>query len=303
MWKTWPNCPTISSNFSDWHSAISSTGLGLSCYPVAVNNGWLTRADAAERVLTALRFFEHSPQGPEPDVTGYKGFYYHFLDMKAGRRAGKCELSTVDSAFLLAGMLVAAAFFDADTAAEHEIRETAVSLYRRADWQWALYGVPCNANGWPTQIVEDVTIVHGGTPENGFISYRYRGYDESLLMHVLALGSSTFALPAECYGSWQKTFDWRKQYGIEYLHTGPLFIHQLSHCWLDLSGIVDRFMHDKGLDYFENSRRAVGVQRSYAEENPHNFRGYGPLAWGVSASDGPGPATKIVDNVERTFWM
>src|SRR5947199_4484589 len=108
--------------------SIAATGLGLSCYPVAVNNGWLKRADAAERVLTALRFFEHSPQGPELDTTGYKGFYYHFLEMKDGRRAGKCELSTVDSAFLLAGVLTAAAFFDAESPAECEIRETADAL-------------------------------------------------------------------------------------------------------------------------------------------------------------------------------
>ena len=283
--------------------SIAATGLGLSCYPVAVSNGWLERADAAERVLTALRFFEQSPQGPEPDVTGYKGFYYHFLEMKDGRRAGGCELSTVDSGFLLAGMLAAAAFFDSDEHAEHEIRKTADALYRRADWQWALYAIPCDANGWPTRTVEDVTIIHGGTPENGFISYRYQGYDESLLMHVLGLGSSTFALPPESYGAWQNTFDWRKQYGIEYLHAGPLFIHQLSHCWLDLRGIVDGFMQSKGLDYFENSRRALRVQQRYTEENPQKFRGYGPLCWGVSASDGPGPATKAVDDVDRVFWM
>src|SRR6478609_4435610 len=144
--------------------SIAATGLGLSCHPIAVVNGWLKRADAAERVLATLRFFEHSPQGPEPDVTGYKGFYYHFLEMKDGRRAGGCELSTLDSAFLLAGMLVAGGVFYADAPVEREIRETADALYRRADWQWALYGVPCDENGWPTKAVEDVTIVHGGTP-------------------------------------------------------------------------------------------------------------------------------------------
>ena len=290
-------------NRADSPCSIAATGLGLSCLPVAVNNGWLKRADAAESALTAVRFFEHSAQGPEPDVTGYKGFYYHFLEMNDGRRAGTCELSTVDSAFLLAGALLAGAFFDADVPAEREIRETAHALYRRADWQWALYGIPCNENGWPTRSVEDVTIVHGGTPENGFISYRYQGYDESLLMHVLALGSTTFALPPECYRAWQKTFDWRKQYGIEYLHMGPLFIHQLSCCWLDLRGIVDEFLQANGLDYFENSRRAVRVQQSYAEDNPQKFRGYGPLGWGLSASDGPGPATKNIDSVDRVFWM
>src|ERR1700676_1059981 len=283
--------------------SIAATGLGLSCHPIAVANSWLKRADAAERVLTALRFFDHSPQGPDPDVTGYKGFYYHFCEMNDGRRAGKCELSTVDSAFLLAGMIAAAAFFDADSAAECKIRETTDALLRRADWQWALSRGPWHENGWPTKAVEDVTIIHGGTPENGFISYRYQGYDESLLMHVLGLGSSTFALPPECYRAWQNTFDWRKLYGIEYLHAGPLFIHQLSHCWLDLRGIVDGFMQAKGLDYFENSRRAVRVQQSYAQENPHKFRGYGPLRWGVSASDGPGPATKTIENADRDFWM
>src|SRR5260370_17046028 len=98
-------------------------------------------------------------------------------------------------------------------------------------------------------------------------------------MHVLALGSSTFALPAESYQAWQKTFDWRKQYGIEYVHTGPLFIHQLSHCWLDFRGIFDAFMQGKGLDYFENSRRALRVQQSYAEEHPKKLRAYGPPSW------------------------
>src|SRR6202163_1857596 len=283
--------------------SIAATGLGLSCHPIAVANGWLKRADAAERVLTALQFFERSAQGPERDVTGYKGFYYHFLEMKDGRRAGTCELSTVDSAFLLAGMLMAGAFFDGDAAVEHEIRETADALYRRADWQWALYGVPSTANGWPTTTVEDVTIIHGGTRQSGSISYRYQGYDESLLMHVLALGASTFALPPECYRAWQKTFDWRQQYGIEYLHAGPLFIHQLSHCWLDFRGISDGFMQSRGLDYFENSRRAVRVQQSYAQENPQKCRDYGPLLWGLSASDGPGPATKTIENADRDFWM
>src|SRR6202521_2318707 len=113
--------------------SIAATGLGLSCHPIAVVNGWLKRADAAERVLTTLRFFDHSPQGPEPDVTGYKGFYYHFLEMNDGRRAGKCELSTVDSAFLLAGILAAAIFFDAVSGLEAEIGETADALFRRAD--------------------------------------------------------------------------------------------------------------------------------------------------------------------------
>src|SRR6202171_789145 len=115
--------------------SIAATGLGLSCHPIAVTNGLLERSDAAERVRAGLRFFDHSAQDPEPNVPGAKGFYYHFLEMKDGRRAGKCELSTVDSAFLFAGILMTAAFFDADTPDARDIRETADALFRRADWQ------------------------------------------------------------------------------------------------------------------------------------------------------------------------
>src|SRR5258706_2890036 len=112
--------------------SMAATGLAWSCHPMAVANSWLKREDAAERVLTALRFFDHSPQGPEPDVTGYKGFYYHFLEMKDGRRAGRCELSTVDSAFLLAGMLAAGGVFYAGAPPPRGKPETADALFCRA---------------------------------------------------------------------------------------------------------------------------------------------------------------------------
>ena len=101
---------------ADWPASIAATGLALASYPVAVERGFMPRAAAVERTLATLRFFWNSPQGPEPDATGYQGFYYHFLDMRTGRRAWQCELSTVDSAFLLAGALTAGMYFDADTA-------------------------------------------------------------------------------------------------------------------------------------------------------------------------------------------
>src|SRR3990172_3059024 len=122
---------------ADWPASIAATGLALASYPVAVERGFMPRAAAVERTLTTLRFFWNSPQGPEPDATGYQGFYYHFLDMQTGRRAWQCELSTVDSAFLLAGALTAGMYFAAHTLDEHEIRMLADALYRRADWQWA----------------------------------------------------------------------------------------------------------------------------------------------------------------------
>lgn len=96
----------------DWPASIAATGLALAAYLVGVERGFMSREVAVECTLRTLRFFWNSPQGPEPDATGYHGFYYHFLDMQSGRRAWQCELSTVDSAFLLAGALTAGAYFD-----------------------------------------------------------------------------------------------------------------------------------------------------------------------------------------------
>ncbi len=269
-------------------SSIAAVGFALACYPVGIERGWITREDAVERTLAVLRFFRNSPQDTTPDATGYKGFYYHFLDMTTGRRASGSELSTVDSGFLLAGMLTAAAFFDQDDELECEIRELTDLLYRRVDWQWA-----CNGGA---------TLTHGWTPENGFLPYRWEGYDEALLLYVLGLGSPTHPLPVESYAAWASSYQWKTVDGYEFLYSGPLFIHQYSHCWLDLRGIQDAFMRDRGIDYFENSRRATYAQQTYAIRNPLDFIGYGTNFWGLTASDGPGPTTRVIGGVERTFF-
>ena len=109
-------------------ASIAAVGFALTAYPIAVERKYLTRADAVRRTLATLRFFYDSPQGKEPDATGYKGFYYHFLDMKTGRRAGNCEISTIDSTYVLAGALTAATYFDRDTKNERDIRALAESL-------------------------------------------------------------------------------------------------------------------------------------------------------------------------------
>jgi hypothetical protein len=278
----------IDKTAADWPASIAATGLGLACYPVAVERGFMPRAAAVERTLNTLRFFWNSPQGPEPDVTGYKGFYYHFLDMQTGRRAWQCELSTVDSAFLLAGALTAGMYFAASTPDEHEIRMLADALYRRADWQWAQDG--------------GATVTHGWKSESGFLKYRWEGYDEALLLYILGLGSPMHPLPEESYAAWTSTYQWEHCYGQEYLYAGPLFTHQLSHVWIDFRGIQDAFMRDKGIDYFENSRRATYVQQQYAIHNPLKFKGYGRHCWGITASEGPGPDTFKVNGIERQFF-
>ena len=278
----------IDKNAPDWPASIAATGLALASYPVVVERGFMPRAAAAERTLTALRFFWNSPQGPEPDATGFQGFYYHFLDMQTGRRAWQSELSTVDSAFLLAGALAAGIYFNAGTSAEDEIRTLAEALYLRADWQWAQN--------------RGATVTHGWKPKRGFLKYRWQGYDEALLLYILGLGSPTYPLPESSYTAWASTYRWENIYGYEYLYAGPLFIHQLSHIWIDFRGIQDKFMREKGSDYFENSRRATYVQQRYAIENPLKFVGYGQCCWGITASDGPGPKTINVNGIKRKFY-
>lgn len=269
-------------------ASIAAVGLALAAYPVGVERGLLERGKARQKTLTTLRFFWNSPQGTEPDATGYKGFYYHFLDMETGRRAGGCELSTIDTTFLLAGMLTARAYFLEDSEDEQEIRRLADALYRRADWNWARNG--------------GATVTHGWKPESGFLRYRWEGYDEALLLYVLGLGSPTYPLPEESYPAWQSTSLWKKVHAYEFLYAGPLFIHQLSHLWIDFRGIQDAFMRDKGIDYFENSRRATYVQRQYAIENPLEFKGYAAECWGLTASDGPGWETRCLEGIERPFY-
>jgi hypothetical protein len=272
----------------DWPASIAATGLALAVYPVGVERGLITRPKAIERVLATLRFFWNSRQGDEPDATGYRGFYYHFLDMQSGRRAWQCELSTVDSAILFAGVLTAGAYFDADTPEEREIRTLGDALYHRADWPWAQNG--------------RATVTHGWKPESGFLEYRWEGYDEALVLYILGLGSPTHPLPVESYAAWASTYEWKNSYGCDYLYAGPLFTHQISHVWIDFRGIRDAFMRDKGIDYFENTRRATYVQQRYAIDNPLKFAGYGKDCWGITASDGPGPDTIKVNGIERRFF-
>jgi len=269
-------------------ASIAAVGLALSSYPVGVERGFITRAKAVQRTLATLRFFHNSVQSADPDATGYKGFYYHFLDMTSGKRVWKCELSTVDTAFLLAGMLAAAAYFVDGGADEREIRTLADELYLRADWNWAQNG--------------GVTVTHGWDPETGFLPYRWEGYDEALFLYLLGLGSPTHPLPEKCYAQWTSTYQWRKIYDREFLYAGPLFTHQISHIWIDFRGIQDDYMRGKGIDYFENSRRATYVQRQYAIHNPARFAGYGADCWGITATDGPGPAERTIKGHKRRFF-
>jgi hypothetical protein len=259
------------------YSSIAAVGFGLTAYPVGVERGYVTRKEARKRVLTTLRFLRNAPQGHAvKGMTGYKGFFYHFVDMKTGQRWEDSELSTVDTAILLAGALFCQSYFDGSNAEEVEIRRLVDEIYSRVDWQWAQPHAPAISLGW--------------SPEEGFLEYDWRGYNEAMMVYLLALGSPTHPIGPEAWTEWTSTYDtmsWQTAFGQEFLNFAPLFGHQYTHVWFDFRKLQDAYMRRRGLDYFENTRRAVYAQQAYAIANPHRCKGYGATVFGLTASDGP----------------
>lgn len=273
-------------------SSVAAIGFALTAYPIGAERGWVTRASAATRTLATLKYLYLLPQGPDATgMAGYKGFYYHFLDFNQGRRFDKVELSTIDTGLLIAGALFCQSFFAANNGTEAAIRAYADSLYRRVDWPWAVTRPPALSHGWH--------------PESGYIISDWKGYNEAMIAIVLGLGSPTHPLDAGAWTAWTSTYQWREFQGQPHLDFAPLFGHQYSHVWIDFRGIKDAYMRGKGIDYFENSRRATLSQRSYAIENPMGWRGYGANVWGLTASDGPFDGTATIDGKARefhTYW-
>jgi hypothetical protein len=270
-------------------SSIAAVGFALTAYPIGVEQGYITRDAAATRTLTTLQFFYRLPQGPQASGTGgHMGFFYHFLDPGTGLRFQTVELSTVDTALLLAGVLFSQQYFDGAGATEAAIRAYADSLYRRTDWQWAEPRPPLVTMGW--------------TPETGFHELDWRGFDEAMLVYVLALGSPTHPVPTEAWNAWAATYQWGDYYGQTHVGFAPLFGHHYSHVWVDFRGIADDYMRGRGIDYFENSRRATYGQRGYAIANPNDWDGYGANVFGLSASDGPLDVTLPLRGRPRRFF-
>jgi hypothetical protein len=268
--------------------SIAVIGFALSVYPVGVERGWMERAEAVRRTLATLRFLMNCDQSGSARASGYRGLYFHFLDMESGTRMWRSEVSLIDTGFLMAGVLTAAAYFAAETPNESELRRLADALYRRVDWRWAQR--------------EGGAVTHGWKPECGFLNYGWEGYSEAILLYVLGLGSPTHALSDQSFIAWTATYQWENLYGYDFLYAGPLFIHQFSHAWIDFRGIRDSFMLEKKCDYFENSRRATYVQREYAIRNPGRFTGYGADSWGISAGDGPSAKRRSIAGREQSFY-
>ena len=269
-------------------SSVAAVGFALTAYPVGVERGYVARADAAQRALTTLRFMYNAQQGPQPtSVTGYKGFFYHFLDMQTGYRFEQVELSTIDTSLLLGGVLFCQSYFTNADPTETAIRAYADSIYLRIDWQWAVHNPPVVSMGWK--------------PETGWIPSDWKGYDEGMIVYVLALGSPTHPIDPAGWSGWTSTYKWADFYGQTHVNFPPLFGHQYSHIWIDFRGIQDAYMRGKGIDYFENSRRATISQRLYAIDNPQQWKDYGPNVWGLTAVDGPHDTTVVIDGRTRQF--
>lgn len=262
-------------------SSIAAIGFGLTAYGIGVERGYITRDQAVQRTLITLRYLAAAPQNAsEDDAAGYRGFFYHFLDMQTGLRYSRStELSSVDTSLLMNGVLFAESFYSRDTPREHEIRELADRLYRAVDWPWMQARKPLISMGW--------------TPGGKFIPSDWKDNDEGKMVYLLALGSPTHPVGADAWAAWCASYPkyWGTFEGYTFLNFGPMFGHQYTQAWVDFRGIHDAWGRAHNLDYAQNSRLATWAQRAYAIANPHRWAGYGPDVWGLTASDGPGDVT------------
>jgi len=268
-------------------SSIAATGFGLASYTIGIHNGFITREAGSNRVLKTLDWMWKSRQGADPaGITGYKGLFYHFLNYGSGTRNQTNELSTIDTGLLMAGILTCQSYFDQDNASETRIRELADSLYLRVEWDWAMNGQESMSMGWH--------------PEKGFLPSTWNGYNEAMILIIMAIGSPSHGIPSEAWTTWCDTYKWENFYGYEHVNFSPLFGHQYSHMFIDFRGIKDNYMKSRGIDYFENARRATLSNRAYCIENPKGFKDYSANIWGLTSSDGP-PETRVINGRQVNF--
>jgi hypothetical protein len=258
-------------------ASIAATGYGLSALCIAHQRGYLKKDDAENRVERTLDFFARR-------AFRQRGFYFHFVDCVTGQRAFNCELSSVDTAWLLCGILHAREHFD-----KGRIRRLANEIIERVDWQWM------KADG--------DTLCHGWTPENGFLPYRWDEYSELLAMYLLAMGSNTHPIPVSSWDAWTRPNRIAETGDVFVESRAPLFVHQYSHAWLDF-----RNKQDGWANYFDNSRVATMRHREFCIHLRDKFPWFGENMWGISASDSRygyidwgGPKTPANSKIDGTL--
>ncbi len=232
-------------------ASIAATGFGLSALCIAERRGFQPRPAVLDQVRRTLRFHCNT-------LPNVHGFYYHFNDIESGARYRESELSSIDTALLLCGVLTARAHFGYDS----EIQHLATTIYSRVDWPWMLNGGQTFSMGWK--------------PESGFLAARWNHYCELMMLYLLAIGSPTHPIDPACWNAWTRPV--MKYAGFEYISAAdPLFVHQYSQAWFDF-----RHKRDRWADYFTNSIIATHAHRAFCLNlGPP----YLPVYWGISASD------------------
>jgi hypothetical protein len=256
-------------------ASIAAVGFGLTAIGIAIDHGWITRAQGVARVLTTLNTFLQGPQGSnETGVIGYNGWFYHYLYMNTALRANS-ELSSIDTTLLLAGILYDKQYFDGTNADETSIRTMASAIFNRVNWNFMSDGTNAVSMAW--------------YPNTGFSGNYWVGYCEGMIIYCLGLGSSTTPLPASSWNYWTSGYIWMTNYGQQYVYFPPLFTYEYSHCWIDFRHIADAYMNNHSSTYFENSRRAALAQVTYcgSDPDPTVDVGYSTNVWGLTASDDP----------------
>jgi len=237
-------------------ASSASTGFGLTAYCIAAERGWLPRAEAAARAQRVLEFFANK-------AAHERGWFYHWLDSRTGERVWNSEISSIDTALLMGGVLSAKQCFSGYP----EIGALSGKIYSRLDFRWMLNGDPG-------------ILSHGWKPESGFLKSRWDTHAEAMLLYLLGLGSPSAPLPPASWLAWARPVVEYK--GLKYISGAPpLFIHQYSHAWVDF-----RNTSDGGTDWFKNSVLATQANRAMCLDLAARFPGYGPELWGITASDG-----------------
>lgn len=241
-------------------ASIAATGFGLAALPVGVEHGWITRQAGHDRALLTMSFVRDR-------LRHEHGWLYHFMDWRTGERVWRCEISSIDTALFLAGALLAGEYFGG------EARTLSDELYRRVDFQWMLTDGGARPN--------EKLIGHGWKPESGFLKNRWNNYSEHLILNLLALGSPTHPIPADCWEAWERNAGEYK--GLKTFACAPLFTHQYSQAFIDFRGKRDR----QGFDYFESSVKKTKADRQFCIDQSGAFKTYSSNVWGLSACDMP----------------
>lgn len=276
-----PENGLVKDRSADWAPAsMASTGFAVPIWALGAEKGWITKEFAEKTTLNLINFLLNSEQSAAADATGYKGFYYHFLNMKTGKREWKSELSTIDSGLLFAGLIFARNYYTDNNPTHTAIRDGITKILDRADWDFFTINNPESKyyNG----------LSMGWHPETGQIDHCWWGYNEAIVIFLMAGGANSKD-HIKIYDRWLRDYEWHAPYpGLDHYIFPPLFGHHYSHMFVDFRGIYDVKLREKGIDYWENTRRATYTQQFYAIENPKKWVGYDEFTWGFSACDGPG---------------